>query len=270
MNAFSLLSLFNTNIVPSNIKIHLATWNGLDDPKDVYLAGNFDDWQRWQNKRNFEREYVLSLISLPGHGRWLFAGVHRSSKPEWLAEHSSWYYPLQEEADFTDLNGRLIVSFSRPGRQPYLNAENWMQHMRVSEMLPERLSIHDFPGFKAVDLTKGELDLIVRQSCESWRTALSSVAGVYLITDTRSGKLYVGSATGEGGIWSRWTCYASDGHGGNCELQKLLKADMAHSNHFRYAILEIADVHSTKEDILRRESHWKNILMSRQYGLNAN
>jgi len=55
------------------------------------------------------------------------------------------------------------------------------------------MTIAEFPGFKAVDLAKSELEVIVRQNLESWRIALSSVAGVYLISDTMSGKLYVGS-----------------------------------------------------------------------------
>lgn len=97
------------------------------------------------------------------------------------------------------------------------------------------------------------------------------MAGVYLITDTESGQLYVGSASGEGGIWERWAAYSANGHGGNAELRKLLRtAGPERANQFRYAVLEIADTHASREDILRREAHWKNILMSRAHGLNAN
>ena len=45
---------------------------------------------------------------------------------------------------------------------------------------------------------------------------------IYLISDVTTGKRYVGSAYGEGGIWSRWCEYASNGHGGNVELRKLV------------------------------------------------
>jgi hypothetical protein len=37
------------------------------------------------------------------------------------------------------------------------------------------------------------------------RGALSSVAGVYLISDTLDGRLYVGSASGQGSFWQRWS-----------------------------------------------------------------
>mgnify|MGYP006287245989 CR=1 FL=1 len=271
MRIFDLLSILNPDIRPAETKVHLATWNGEDNPLDVYLAGNFDEWQRWQTRKNFARRFVLSLISMPGADRWLFAGVHHSAAPEWFEEHKLYRYKLTEDQSFNELNGRLVASFRRPGRQSYLNAEKWDADILVSEIYAECLSIGEFPGFKAVNLTHEELNLVVRQSLESWRIALSNVAGVYLISDTFSGKLYVGSASGEGGIWQRWACYATDGHGGNIELRRLVaEAGVERAKKFRYSILEIADVHASREDILKRESHWKDILMSRAYGLNEN
>lgn len=92
-----------------------------------------------------------------------------------------------------------------------------------------------------------------------------------LITDTHTGKLYVGSATGEEGIWARWSSYVATGHGGNKDLRKLLKAEGSdYVRHFQYAILEIADNHTSVEDVLHREDHWKRVLMSREHGYNAN
>lgn len=271
MRIFDLLAILNPRIRPEEAKVHLATWNGTDNPIDVYLAGKFDEWQRWQTRKNFGRQFVVSLISMPGSDRWLFAGVHNSNTPEWVEERKEYRYELTEDETCKEMNGRLVASFRRSGRQSYLNAENWVDEIIVSEILAEQLSIGEFPGFKAINLTKEELELIVRHSLESWRTALSNVAGVYLISDTLSGKLYVGSASGEGGIWQRWCCYAADGHGGNIELRRLLAEEGAErAKKFRYSILEIADVHSSQQDILGRESHWKDILMSRPYGLNAN
>ncbi len=34
--------------------------------------------------------------------------------------------------------------------------------------------------------------------------ALKKITGVYCLTDTHTGKLYIGSATGEGGVAQRW------------------------------------------------------------------
>ncbi|HEX8362591.1 MAG TPA: GIY-YIG nuclease family protein [Longimicrobium sp.] len=271
MQIFDLISLMDREVVPGNSKIHLATWNGQTNPLDVYLAGEFDEWQRWQTRRNFERPFVISLIALRGLNRWLFAGVHTSHGQEWKEAHGCFRYDLREHPTCSELNGRMVASFARPGRQSYLNAENWADRIELSEVLPERLKIAEFPGFRAVNLSKAELDLIVRQDLESWRTALSNVAGVYLITDTLSGKLYVGSATGGGGIWQRWTEYAASGHGGNLELSRLVR-DEGNERvfSFRFSILETADIHASKEEVLRRESHWKNVLLTREHGLNSN
>jgi hypothetical protein len=151
------------------------------------------------------------------------------------------------------------------------NAETWADGMLVGELFRERVAVDDFPGFKAVKLTHSEVDIIVRQSVESWRTALSSVAGVYLISDTKTGKLYVGSATGEGGIWSRWCQYAINGHGDNVELVAILAAEgKERASSFLYSVLEIADTHASSNDIIARECHWKNILLTRDHGWNAN
>jgi hypothetical protein len=117
--------------------------------------------------------------------------------------------------------GRLIADFERPGRQSYLLAERWSDQIVVDEIRRERISVPEFPGFKALHLTKPQLDMIVRHDQGSWRAALSSVAGVYLISDSVTGRLYVGSATGEGGIWQRWVQYSLTGHGGNKELGML-------------------------------------------------
>jgi len=268
---FDLIALSNPDVKPPSCKIHLATWNGEENPLDVYLAGEFDEWQKWQTKRNFERKCVISLISLPIKNQWLFVGLYQSSGAEWKDDRNLFYYELSPDPSCLEIQGRLVVSFARSGRQPYLSAEKWAQDVRVIELRAEKLSIAEFPGFREVNLSKAELKSIVNQSLESWRTALSNVAGIYVISDTATGKLYVGSASGQGGIWQRWSQYAKTSHGGNKELRSFLReyGDEA-SEHFRFAILEIADIHSSEKDILRRESHWKEILLSREYGYNAN
>ena len=64
MNFFQLINSLDPEIRPERCKIHLAVQAGRDDPLDSYFAGDFDEWQTWQSKRNFEREFVLSLIQL--------------------------------------------------------------------------------------------------------------------------------------------------------------------------------------------------------------
>ena len=271
MRIFDLLALMDSSVTPETTKVHLATWNGEDNPLDVYLSGKFEEWQRWQTNRNFQKPLVIALISLPAQNKWLFGGAYSSSGHEWLDNYKCYYYQLTELPACAEMNGRLIVHFERPGRQSYLNAERWNDKIMLSEILPERLRIAEFPGYRAIDISKEELEIITTQSIESWRAALSSVAGVYLVSDTKSGKLYVGSASGEGGIWQRWLTYATTGHGGNVDLIQLLACEgKLRSSQFRFSVLEIADLHESGDSIRFRESHWKRVLLSREHGLNSN
>ena len=271
MLLFDLLRINVPNITENDCKIHLAVWNGVDNPVDVYLSGDFEEWQSWQSKKNFERKYIISLLQLPGIDKWLFAGSFVSEGHEYIEAKKYYQYKTSEIVELHPLAGRLVVTFKRSGRQSYLNAENWAANISVSELKPEKMIIEEFSGYNKIKLSKNKLELVVSQCIASWKGALSNVSGVYLIADTQTGKLYVGSATGDGGIWQRWSEYAENGHGGNEELIALLKEKgQKYSHYFQYSVLEIADTHSSVNDVLERESYWKNILCSRQHGYNAN
>ena len=112
----------------------------------------------------------------------------------------------------------------------------------------------------------------MRHDRPDWKTALEHVKGIYLITDTGAGtpRLYVGSAYGDEGIWSRWSDYVETGHGGNAELRSLApNLDYCRVN-FRFALLEYLPAYTEDAKVIGRESHWKDILMTREYGLNQN
>lgn len=273
MQLFQVLQMLDKTIEPKMCKIHLAGWNGIENPLDVYLEGDFDAWQAWQTKRNFERPLVVSLIALSQVNRWLFAGVHDSLGCELVEDRGLFQYRLRRREASDELDGRLIVDFKRTGRQSYLVGENWTDALSVDEIMPEKLRVAEFPGYSWSMLPKRTLDIIIKQQIESWKSALGSVLGVYVIADRLSGKLYVGSATADngGGIWSRWSAYAKNGHGGNKELVSLLRDNGEdYAENFQYGVLEIADSHASTKDVLRRESHWKELLLTRSHGYNAN
>lgn len=271
MQLFQLLTSLDNEITPQRCKLHLACWNGREDPLDVYLAGRFDDWQAWQGKRNFERKFVVSLIAMPGSDRWLFAGTHDSDGSKWHSGNQCYRYKLRRRSQTDELDGRLVVKFKRPGRQSYLLGDRWINLLEIAEIRPEKLRVAEFPGYSRALLSKQHLDIIVRQQVESWKVALSAISGIYVIADRATGKLYVGSATAGEGIWSRWCSYSVTGHGGNRELVRLLKEKGdAYADNFQFGILEIVDTHASQEDILTRESYWKDLLQSRTHGYNAN
>lgn len=273
MVLFDLLKLWEPAFSADQAKVHLARWNGKEHPIDVFLQDDFDRWQGWQSSRNFERPFVVSLVQAGSPTRWLFVGLFRSlgsiedndGKPHYT-------YQLERVASAEPWVGRLYLTSIYKERHSYPRGETLARDLVVAELLPERLSIGRFPGFKQVNLTKGQLDVLVRQDAESWRSALSSVKGIYLVTDTVTGKLYVGKADGADGIWGRWSSYAATGHGGNVALKAEfgIDASSGRQNDLRFSILEIADLHATAQDVLDRERHWKTILLSRDHGYNRN
>lgn len=257
--------------VPLNIdnyKIHLATGYP-NPPLEAFFAGKFKEWQEYQTKGNFPCDMVISLIGLYKN-KWLFAGVYKILGSKKISQnHVEYSTELIQGQE--DLIGRIIVHYERSGvRASYLWGKQDGGNFYISEIKEKIMTIQEFPGYNSVHITHGELNIIISQSIQSWYGALSNIKGIYLISDTTTGKLYVGSATGDEGIWQRWTGYAKNGHGGNKELKSVLVAnDAGHQQYFRYSILEIADSHSTDKYILGRESYWKNVLLSREFGNNS-
>ncbi len=261
------LTMAGVGLNTANLKIHLACWNGTVHPIDEFYAGRFKSWQDGQSRRNFQCSQLISLID-QGQGNWLFAGVyailgsapHPQNKAHFL--YSTSLLPNQG-----DLVGRIIVHHKR-SRASYIWYKPPIQ-LPIVEIRREKMTVGEFPGYNAVTLSHSSLETITDQKIESWHGALSNVKGVYLITDTTSGKHYVGKASGNQGIWQRWLSYAQNGHGGNVELKRVLKSHgNNHMRHFQYAILEIADTHASDGDILARETYWINVLKSRDFGLN--
>jgi hypothetical protein len=255
-----------------NFKIHCATPNEnepwLETPLNAFIGGKFKQWQEDQNQKNFECEQILSLINLE-KDQWLFAGIYVVDERAKSKSTGGYRYSTHEVSGLKDLVGKAIIQFRKTFRQSYLLGPNWKDQLFVSELKSQRMTYGDFPGYKSVLLSYKMLQTIIREPNSSWHAALSNVGGVYLITDTSDGKLYVGSAYGGEGIWQRWTAYAQNGHGGNKEIIKLLsEKGNHHAEHFQFSLLEICDLDSGQEHITEREGHWKMVLKTREFGLN--
>lgn len=254
----------------NSYKIHLATGK-IDHPLNAFFEGRFKQWQEYQTRGNFTRDLIVSLIELPSPNLWLFAGVYQvlghEKKSEKHVAYQTKLLPNQEE-----LIGRLIVEHARVGRPSYLIGARDGGAFYLSSILEKKLSVGEFPGYNSVNVTYSILKIIIEQKVPSWFGALSNIKGIYYIGDQKTGKGYIGSAIGDSGIWQRWEAYATNGHGGNKELRAALGSGRAnYQQNFRYSILEIADTHSSDEQILKRESYWKDMLMTRApFGYNAN
>ena len=136
----------------------------------------------------------------------------------------------------------------------------------VYEILPDIFDNDIFPGYDNVNLSWSDLSRVLAK--DSWKTALQNQKGVYLITDTSNGKMYVGSAYGERMLLGRWEDYVKTGNGGNKELKELSFEHI--KQYFRYSILDIFKSTVKDELIISRESWWKEVLLTRDFGYNKN
>lgn len=206
-------------------------------------------------------------------GLWDIHGYTENSKfteetLSLLKKHNlpeSWYndsamYDLKRNNILDDLSERLVIEWGAA-------TVAWVQSKdkEVVEIKGKK-SIGGFQSFSLVDLDYIDLQNLIQfpDTNLTWVNALSSVNGVYLIKDQTSGKLYVGSAYGDQGIYGRWSAYAKNGHGGNQELTGLNPSD------FKFSILEIVPPTTTAEGVIECENRWKEKLGTRQFGLNRN
>lgn len=250
-----------------------------DDPEQ-WLDMNRHREKNNSNNNMGSAEYLLAFAQYYPYGAqyFIFGGAFRvtHSVPEIIGGPG---YDLELLDLHSDYIQRLIVKLQVPvGRNVYLRKYETLQaselNPEVYELAPEA-KLGTFPGYNNVRLKHHELQRIVRNDEPSWKDALSSVKGVYVITDTSNGRLYVGSASGEvGGLWQRWSSYANLRNltGGNKELLRIRDELGDHHivEHFQYSIIEIFDPKTRADTILVRESFWKKALDSRVHGMNAN
>ena len=252
-------------------KIHFAVWNGTHQPLDVFTRDR-REWQRWQEYRpardDFNRQFIFALAHFYHEpGTWLFGGVYE------VTDRSGKEYVVRLSEFAAPFIGRLRLRSPYKDRNIRVKMEGQYAGFEVLEILPEPFTGRAFPGYEEINLSFDEMETLVRNNRMDWKTALANVKGIYLITDLKTEKRYIGSACGEGGIWSRWCTYATNGHGGNVELQALIdKTGLDYCKaHFRFALLENRSMHTSDEQIRSRETFWKELLLTRgESGLNRN
>lgn len=176
------------------------------------------------------------------------------------------YFDLRPSNALASLKDRLVVEWSR-------DAVNWAKSGASAASFPV-VEIADphavaFPGFDKLVVSYSELQAVIGDSrYAAWRTALRSVQGIYLIADSSSGQLYVGKADGSERILGRWSTYSHDGHGGNLALKELAGLDPTHRQHFVFSILRVFGPSTPMSEVDEAESHFKQALLTRKFGLN--
>ena len=273
--------------VPSSTKLKFnmragggggEAWDLLMDDHEEWL--NMSRWRTKQTNNNLgNSRYLLAWAQYYPYGPqyFIFGGFFKVT-PIVPAAINAYGYELEALPLHSEFIKRLIIKLERPiGRNVYLRKYESVQDQlgpEVYELAPDT-KLGTFPGYQNVRLRHHELQRIIANDEPSWRDALSSVKGVYVITDLSDGRLYVGSASGEAnGLWQRWAAYAhlKNLTGGNRELERM-RLDLGDGHivgNFQYSILEIFDPKTKDEVILKREAFWKQALDSRAHGMNLN
>lgn len=165
----------------------------------------------------------------------------------------------------------MYINFKNTASKFIRRGENIQNELVVSAISPVRLTFGEFPGYRNVVLDRNSIGAILRLNLQSRCIALSMVKDIYVLTDRGGGKLYIGKANGNEGIWGRWEYYFGSGHGGNVGLKESFgTGDENRLQNISFAILEVMDPNAEDGEIDRRERHWKQILLSREFGHNRN
>ncbi|SEV92608.1 GIY-YIG nuclease family protein [Luteibacter sp. 329MFSha] len=238
-------------------------------PHSLWLSddGSFDRYQAIQGTERFSvGGSIVSFVVTP-IGETIFVGVYTVDAIGVTADdtvdpllghdvtglHS---YTLSPHPALAEYRGRIVIEWG-PG------ARAWVQRGGMTKPVIEIRRAHTdppYPGHDGFMHTIRDLGHVP----QTWRTVLTAAKGVYLLVSLKTGKQYVGSATGEDGFWGRWATYAANGHGGNIGLK------LASEDDYAVTILEVASSKASVADILASEAKWKAKLLTKLHGTNRN
>lgn len=265
--------LRDENIDPAKVRLvrHQDTRSpGRPSPYQLWLAadGRLEIYQQIQRRLVFgDARSVASFVATPLN-ETLFIGLYQikgvgPAAVDLIDPISNVnvggfnFYNLALSTSLAAYRGRLVVDWG-PGYR------SWVQraHKQDKPVVEIHRSVGEppFPGF--LDFRERLSNLTGVPA--SWRMALSAVSGIYLLVNPDTGKQYVGSAQGVGGFWGRWEQYVASGHGGNRRMQDIPTAD------YQVSVIEVASSSTSSDLLAKMETRWKQKLLSRKFGLNAN
>lgn len=260
----------------SNVRLKLNIDNGYTDPLEEYKRDPDKvnvDWFLWHKERRYFHTGNIAICLLNLYNdKWLLTTVKRITKELDVVDDIG--FEAEEIDEYSQYFGRLVLSYHNTNRTMGRTYEALMNELEVSEVLSVAYDGDEFPGYENIRLSYSQLETIINRKRSGWADALQNQKAVYLLTDKKTGKLYVGSATAQYGmLYQRWKSYIENGHGGNVELRKLVNDkgfDYIKEN-FQYSVLENYNARMDDDYILKREAWWKDTLCSRvPFGYNAN
>lgn len=268
-----LLNLSNEEL--KTVKVRFNQSNGIEDPMDLYLKNPEivnNQWFLWRTKSKLFKvgEVAICLLKLSSD-TWLLTTIKKITED--LDVCDSINYKAEELEKYNKFYGRVILKYHKTVQTQVMYLGTVKDELEVLEILPTIFEGDEFAGYDKVSLSYSQLEAIIKLKKQTWIGALENQKAVYLQTDKVTGKLYVGSATSDQGmLLSRWKNYIENGHGGNVGLKELVREkgfDYIKKN-FQYTIIENFNAKVDDHYVLERESYWKEVLRSREFGYNKN
>lgn len=240
-----------------------------------YEKDTFLKYQQEQSRKRFENvDYMVAFIGEKGTTA-RFVGVYKVGN-----KVPSPYNPDDIICDmdiveaFEPLTHRVVIDW---GKSTVSYCQDYYTNpkavIRFDDGFDDGKGVPRFTSYADTILTFGELKAVINSpEGNPWHTALKSAHCIYLITDLKIGKHYVGSTYGNKGIFGRWETYVkTNGHGDNKKLKELLNEDTQHAErHFQWSILEVLPLNITERQALDRETIYKMKLKTREFGYNEN
>jgi len=252
-------------------RFHLAKTTPEGNRPIDALAKSEETWLGWQvyrgnAKERFTVDKIVSFAQISGN-KYLFGGMFN------ITSRSYERYEVEYSPRYRDLIGRLVIEYLGNNTRATVFRPTYLyENCQINSLYESRFEGEPFTSFEVINHNFNDIEIIINNELSDWKVALSSVSGIYLITDEKTGKHYVGSAYGGNGIWGRWCTYIHSYHGNNDDLVDLFenKSESYFRENFRFSILEVVSSSLPKEEVIKKECLWKEKLFSRKHGYNRN
>jgi hypothetical protein len=247
----------------------------------------FNAYQQTQGakleKAMLRAKYVATFI---GHasGKAIFVGIYKIgqsrpmtfdeywARPEYIEMRDKFgmtgfsgtkrtsllWFDLELTDNCSEWKGKLIIRWPPPDISWWRRAER--NDIPIHSILEDNTLDGAMPQWDQLVLPWDALGILPQR----WRDVISQWRGIYYIHDKSDGKGYVGGAYGTENILGRWLHYAASGHGGNTQLKK------RSPQNFQFSILELVPINADVDEVMRKETNWKERLHTRTSGLNDN
>lgn len=275
-----ILNLSDAEIDNSRIELNMTEGSGGIDYLDKWLSLGQEEkdsgitdcsyWGWYGNKKNFNiGQTVFSFLKMSSD-EWLFV-----SAAEIMDVPADSRAKVKIVERFMPLFGRLVMRYKK-GRtyaRYVFRMKGIIENCTIKEILPCQYNGERFEGYDRVYLPYRKLsDIFNGKIMPTYYEALKKVTGIYCLTDTRNGKLYIGSATGGEGVAQRWGNYLDSKHGGNKKLIALYNEKGAEyfEEYFTYTLLEYFGLSYDPKRIEKRERYWKRCFNTVKNGYNDN